>query len=957
MHKRFKKYILGCFFTALLCCAAWFGGLYWLGQEIEGKHPEIQEYLHQKIGIPLQYDSIETQLHLTGVSFSLNNLVINHVTHDHVTNAKNATNTKNTSNTANAENSPLLSMQKLELYPDLIHSLLERKIILKDIVVHGLKTQYHWDEKKQTSSAKANTHSISNANSKSGGPLDLDFKAVLAAFASQQKISLKEAEIVWTGKFGQIIQRLDGQFAWVSRDAQSFQFQGSQALKFNEGEFFNESPLAFTFNPNTEQAYIKTGLGNAVLECDVDREKGLDCVIKADQLNLAQMHQNLMLKEINTGWVTWLIQAVSSGYADGQAHITGMPGSLDWKGNFRFNKVNMKYAKDWPGIEKAKGTVKIEKHEITVHADSGNVLETPFNKTKVVIAPVATGSEKPTVVSVESHFSGRLEQGMEFLKQSPLQNIYQRLLTLKPQGPMTLALNLKIPIKNSEKAKTEILGHVTVKQAKLWVPELELPIEQLHGNFEFTDKGLTTKTPAQGEFLKRPVMIEAKGPEGIMAKTYLTTEFLQEKFPNSLLQRLKGASEVELHIPNDNDHWTLTSKLQGIEIDLPQPFGKPRDEIRPITVTLKKAKNEILYAFDTELSNAQFSKTKLSYDSREPNTWYLEGPMLSGGVTLPSNTNKNNSSNANVLKINLERLNIPGEEERKQVTGKFLNSDDKVGVVFVCKSLSIGGKNIGQVNFTLEPNPSGYNIKSLTAASQAFQLEAFGEWRFKGSEGSKAGTASTAIRGQLTSHNMGAAFSQLGFSSAIASGSGKIKFDMQWGNNPFDFSLANVQGNALVVMNSGRILGVNPGLGRVLGLLNIDSIKRRLQLDFSDVTRKGFVFDTLEAPIIFRNGMANTERLLVDGPAAKINLTGTANLQTKGLNLSMYVTPKLMSSSLPIAAGLATGNPAVGLGVWVFDKITNSSLSNITQFQYRITGTWETPSIVETGGGVFRPRG
>lgn len=934
MYKKFKKYSIGFLLTAFLGCTAWFGGLYWLGLEIEGRHSEIQEYLHQKIGIPLHYDSLETASHMTGVSFILNNLVINDPSKATRKNTKDKNskdkNAIGATTAPGSTNTPLLSVQKLELSPDLIHSLLERKMILKEIVVHGLKTQYHWDEKKQTSSSDSE-------------PLDLDFKAVLAALASQQKIFLKGAEIVWTGKFGQIIQRLDGKFEWVSHDSHSFQFHGSQALKFNEGEFFNNAPLAFTFDPNTEQGYIKTGLGNAAFECDVDRKKGLDCVIKADQLNLAELHQNLVLKEINSGWVTWLIKAASSGYAEGHARVTGLPGSLDWKGEFRFHKVNMKYAEDWPSIEKAKGIVNIDKHTVTVHADSGNVLETPFNKAKVIIAPLGAG--KPTVISVESHFSGRLEHGMEFLKQSPLQNIYRRLLAIKPEGPMTLALNLKIPLKTKEKAKTEVLGHLTVKQAKLWVSELDLPIEQLHGTLAFTEKGLTTKDPVQGEFLKRPLMLEAKGSEGMLAKTYLTTEFLQEKFPNPMLQRLKGGSEVDIHIPNENDRWTLTSKLQGVEIDLPQPLGKSKEEIRPITVTLTKVNNEFRYAFDTELSNTQFSNTKLSYDSREPNTWYLEGPLLSGGITLPSNKN----ASLNILRINLERLNIPGEEDRKQVTGKFLDGDNKVPIIFACKSLNIGGKNIGQVNFTLEPSQAGYNIKSLTAASQAFQLEAFGEWHLKGRESA----ANTAIRGQLTSHNMGSAFSQLGFSSAIASGNGKIKFDLQWASHPFNFSLATVQGKALVVMNTGRILGVNPGLGRVLGLLNIDSIRRRLRLDFSDITKKGFVFDSLEAPITFRNGIATTERLLVDGPAAKINLTGNANLETKGLNLSMYVTPKLMSSSLPIAAGLATGNPAVGLGVWVFDKITNSSLSNITQFQYRITGTWETPNIVETGGGVF----
>ncbi len=105
-----------------------------------------------------------------------------------------------------------------------------------------------------------------------------------------------------------------------------------------------------------------------------------------------------------------------------------------------------------------------------------------------------------------------------------------------------------------------------------------------------------------------------------------------------------------------------------------------------------------------------------------------------------------------------------------------------------------------------------------------------------------------------------------------------------------------------------------------MGLLSLENLlTRRLQLDFSDVFKKGFVFDKLEANMIFKSGIVETDNLFIDGPAAKIKISGIANLSNKEIDLQMLVTPKV-GNTLPIAASLATGNPAIGVGVWVVDK-------------------------------------
>jgi uncharacterized protein YhdP len=194
--------------------------------------------------------------------------------------------------------------------------------------------------------------------------------------------------------------------------------------------------------------------------------------------------------------------------------------------------------------------------------------------------------------------------------------------------------------------------------------------------------------------------------------------------------------------------------------------------------------------------------------------------------------------------------------------------------------------------------------------------------------------------------DMGETLSRWDFPSAIRESSGVIQYQLRWPKHPFQFKLGLVDGGAELKFDKGRILGVNSGLGRIMSLLNLENIYRRLRLDFSDLVKKGFVFDTLKGNFRFDNGVAKTDKLSIDGPSAKITLGGIANMNTKAVNLEMAVLPH-MGTGLPIAAAIAVGNPAVGAGLWIIDKLTGSKINKISEHHYHVTGTWDAPRIAE----------
>ena len=84
-----------------------------------------------------------------------------------------------------------------------------------------------------------------------------------------------------------------------------------------------------------------------------------------------------------------------------------------------------------------------------------------------------------------------------------------------------------------------------------------------------------------------------------------------------------------------------------------------------------------------------------------------------------------------------------------------------------------------------------------------------------------------------------------------------------------------------LAMKDGRLAEVEPGAGRVLGLLSIAELPRRLTLDFRDFFSKGFAFNRIGGDVRFASGQARSDNLVIDGPAAEIRIRGAADLRAQ----------------------------------------------------------------------------
>ena len=161
--------------------------------------------------------------------------------------------------------------------------------------------------------------------------------------------------------------------------------------------------------------------------------------------------------------------------------------------------------------------------------------------------------------------------------------------------------------------------------------------------------------------------------------------------------------------------------------------------------------------------------------------------------------------------------------------------------------------------------------------------------------------------------------------------------------SPAEFDVGVLDGDLTLAARDGRLLEVEPGAGRVLGLLSIAELPRRLSLDFRDFFSKGFAFNHVEGRISFDRGRASSDNLQIDGPAAEINIRGAANLREETFNQTIEVLPK--TGNLLTAVGAIAGGPvgaAIGAAA---NAVLQKPLGQIGAKTYKVTGPWEEPKV------------
>ena len=255
------------------------------------------------------------------------------------------------------------------------------------------------------------------------------------------------------------------------------------------------------------------------------------------------------------------------------------------------------------------------------------------------------------------------------------------------------------------------------------------------------------------------------------------------------------------------------------------------------------------------------------------------------------------------------------------------------------ENLLYKNKDIGHIDLVGFPEKQDWRLRRLNVANPDGILTGDGLWR--------STPMQTEVNLQLDISNAGKILSRSGYPNTVKNGSGQLNAKLTWDGQPDNFNYASLDGKLKLDSGRGQFLKMDPGFGKLLGILSLQALPKRITLDFTDVFSAGFEFDNINGNAQIRRGVMQTDDLHIDGSSAKVTMKGQINLNDETQNLRVEVLPAL-GSSISMLSAFAAG-PVVGIGTLIVSKVLGNPLDKLMSYEYNITGPWSNPNVIKLG--------
>lgn len=737
-------------------------------------------------------------------------------------------------------------------------------------------------------------------------------------------------------------------------------------------------------------------------------------------------------------------------------------------GEFKvFAKVHdglLTYGEAWPQIEGIQGDLLFQGTRMLIKADKAVTSNAKLEKVKVEIASLDAWEP---LLTIEGGAKGELQSMLDFVRTSPVSGILGKALdNAKSSGDAELKLKLDVPLAKVQ--STQVKGQLQLANNRVRIVQGMPWVSAVQGQIDFSNQGVQLKG-VRGVGLGAPVEVTGgslkNGSLDIRASGTATaagiSEYLNPLFRPYLagetpftVQVLTDANR-DLNKDNNKDNNKLEvrvkSKLEGLQLGLPKPFAKAKDDpldfdlVQQIGVSsdvwkvrvgseqsplgLVKAVyssraqpsglQSLNFAVGTELgTEANGILGRMNLDALDVDAWKAAADDLMGrlpqgqristglmadlfnaeesdlartrlelkakqlvvakktfsGVSLIARTIENRwqvdlkgqgmdgyfswvtdaQRPDGALLARFKTLMIPKAvgTEIKEMVDEPVNSIPALDVRvdrFVLGENELGRLRVVAVNQTrderlqakLTEQPNVWKLEELRVENPESVTVAKGTWQYgKGLKNQK-----TSIKLQQDVTDGGGLLSRFGMSGVFKGGNGSLAGELTWSDAPTNLDYASLSGQLKLISKKGQFLKADPGVAKLLGVLSLQSLPRRLTLDFKDVFSEGFAYDTLEADITFDKGVGNTPNFKMVSPSATVLMEGTMNLEKETQNLNVVVLPDLNPAGGSLVYSVIAANPAVGIVSLIADFLLKDPLAKVFSIEYKVTGTWANPEV------------
>ena len=602
--------------------------------------------------------------------------------------------------------------------------------------------------------------------------------------------------------------------------------------------------------------------------------------------------------------------------------------------------VDLLFAPHWPLAKGIDGHLTVEGRNLEVSVDNAMLdSKLPVKQLSLVAPDLGLNRE---VLLIHGQIFSPVQTMFEYLLKTPLANKAQTWQMFSAKGDASLDLKLDIPLYH-ERNVVLTLGHLTFPEQSMSLDLFAhpLPVSNLHGFLDFDADGVTNG-----------------GFHGLIGAERFSMDLEHQNILNRTLFHFKGGVDLSLlkqamnlgqldfikgHMPLDGDvflprakqermRMVWRSSLKGVSLDLPLPWHKTAEEVKPLNLDLDWDAQEHLNLFWT-YENTQWRMLK------QGRVWKFSTQQdnLSG---LLSYDTSSASIEGTLDKLYLDKRLFDGVSSKVEAPWKI---KDLPNVHLDVADFRWEDISLGRLKVDAKPEANKWLMNEFSVMSPYYGF------LLKGDVSYVSQHYQTKIQAEMKINHLAKTLELWHITPVANSKDGYLNFQGGWQASLNQIRLKNLDGHLDLLLKKGNITHLDAdtekkiGLGKLLSILSLQTLPRRLQLDFSDLANTGFTFDVFKGQFNLHDGLLKTSDAVMDGPIAHITMQGALNILERWYDLELQVYPYI-TASLPVVATIA-GGPLAGVATWAANHVINQGMQKISGYTYKISGPWQQPVV------------
>jgi uncharacterized protein (TIGR02099 family) len=397
----------------------------------------------------------------------------------------------------------------------------------------------------------------------------------------------------------------------------------------------------------------------------------------------------------------------------------------------------------------------------------------------------------------------------------------------------------------------------------------------------------------------------------------------------------RGALAINAPLSLPGRGLSLSVALEELDADAWRALGSQFERSQSIPWTVLDVNVAKLRIFKYDLAGFELD----AHRSGDAWTGRVASDLMGGGFVW-------DGGRQGALALRLDHLRIGRREAADTELARVLETEaaqtSLPDMDVVAEHFDLYGRDLGRLSLQARNENREWLIDSVSIASADAQFTARGRW-----VPGRQSLTQLAVR--LESPDLGRLLDRVGYPETVRRGTALLTGDLEWKGPPTRMDYPSLNGAFRLDVSNGRFARLEPGVGRLLGVLSLQALPRRLTLDFRDVFSEGFAFDEIGGNVALRSGILSSDDFAIAGPAARVWIAGTADVMNETQDLKVVVQPALTDS---VAIGAAAGlvNPVAGLIAYLAQKVMNDPLERMFAYGYAVTGRWDDPQVEKLTG-------